>query len=273
VRTIVQLSDLHFGREDPALLEPLVAAVRAAQPAVLVVSGDLTQRARRAQFRRARRFLDRLPTPQVVVPGNHDVPLFDVLRRLVVPHGRFQRHVATDLAPAWRDDEMAIVGVNSAHRRAIVRGRVTGAQMAAARRLFDEAPATAVRVLVTHHPLALPLATSARRHAVRDRHAATELAECRIDLLLAGHLHTSHAGATAARERIGDRVAVFAQAGTSLSTRRRGEANAFNVLRVARDEIAIEHQAFDPGRGTFGTVVRECFRRGIAGWQRATDAA
>ena len=114
MRTLVQISDLHFGRIDPLLLDPLAAAIDAIGPDVVVVSGDLTQRARDAQFRAARAFLDRLPMPQVVVPGNHDVPLYDVVRRFVSPLARFRRYIERDPAPFFRDDHVAVLGINSA---------------------------------------------------------------------------------------------------------------------------------------------------------------
>ena len=105
MRTIVHLSDLHFGRVDHALLDPLVAAVSAACPDVIAVSGDLTQRARNSQFREARAFLDRLPTPQIVVPGNHDVPLHDVFSRFVRPLEKFRRIITKDIQPSYVDEE------------------------------------------------------------------------------------------------------------------------------------------------------------------------
>jgi 3',5'-cyclic AMP phosphodiesterase CpdA len=85
MRTVVHLSDLHFGRTDQALIDPLLARVHSEKPDCVVVSGDLTQRARVQEFRAARAFLDRLPRPQVVVPGNHDVPLYRVLERMSRP--------------------------------------------------------------------------------------------------------------------------------------------------------------------------------------------
>ncbi|MEW6271678.1 MAG: metallophosphoesterase family protein [Thermodesulfobacteriota bacterium] len=273
MRTIVHLSDLHFGREDPTLLDPLAAAVEEAQPHVVVVSGDLTQRARPAQFRRARCFLERLPLPQLVVPGNHDVPLYDVLGRLVRPLERFRRHVSDDLEPAWRDDEVVIVGVSTARARTLTRGRIGLAQIAAIRGWFEAAGPEAVRVLVTHHPLDLPAARSARHLAGRAELAVSELARSRVDLLLAGHLHTSHAGSTVERHRLAGRAAVFVQAATSCSTRLRGEANGFNVLRVAADDIAVEHHAFDSATSSFAVRARERFRRGVEGWERVAGAA
>ena len=114
MRTIVHLSDLHFGRIDPAILDPLAALIVSMRPDVVVVSGDLTQRARKAQFQGARAYLDRLPKPQVVVPGNHDVPLYRVWERFLSPLGKYRRHFDDDLEPDFIDDEIAVIGINTA---------------------------------------------------------------------------------------------------------------------------------------------------------------
>ena len=114
MRTLVHLSDLHFGRVDPALLSPLRALVEHLEPDVVVVSGDLTQRARSAQFQQARVFLDSLPGPQIVVPGNHDVPLYNVFSRFLTPLVKYRRHVTDDLSPEYVDEEIAVLGINTA---------------------------------------------------------------------------------------------------------------------------------------------------------------
>src|SRR3954471_15101812 len=107
MRKVVHLSDLHFGRIDPALPPALAEAVAQAAPDLVVVSGDFTQRAREQEFIAAAEFLQTLPTPLLAVPGNHDVPLYDVLRRWLSPLGRYQRHITSDLAPFYRDEEIA----------------------------------------------------------------------------------------------------------------------------------------------------------------------
>src|SRR5436190_18217785 len=114
MRTLLHLSDLHFGRVDPVLLEPLGAFARELAPDVVVVSGDLTQRARSEQFRQARRFLDGQPSPQIVVPGNHDVPLRNPFARFIAPLRKYRRYISDDLEPSFVDEEIAVVGINSA---------------------------------------------------------------------------------------------------------------------------------------------------------------
>ena len=109
MRTLVHLSDLHFGRVDAELLDPLVAAVAAATPALVVVSGDLTQRAREREFEEARDFLDRLPAPRLVVPGNHDVPLYRVWERFLSPLGKYRRIIEPDLEPSFVDGEISVM--------------------------------------------------------------------------------------------------------------------------------------------------------------------
>src|SRR6185295_4473790 len=103
MRTIVHLSDIHFGRVDARLLAPLVRLVREIAPDLVAVSGDLTQRARRRQFQQARAFLDQLPAPQLVVPGNHDVPLFNVAARFADPYGGYRRYISQDLEPVYEE--------------------------------------------------------------------------------------------------------------------------------------------------------------------------
>src|SRR5947209_3581481 len=113
MRKIVHLSDLHFGRIDERVVGPLAEVVRELRPSLVVVSGDLTQRARSSEFREARAFLDSLPRPQVVVPGNHDVPLWDVLARFSRPLEKFRRYISDDTEPLYEDEEMAVAGVNT----------------------------------------------------------------------------------------------------------------------------------------------------------------
>ena len=120
MRTLVHLSDLHFGRLDEAIVPPLVERIKSVRPDLIAISGDLTQRARRGQFRQARVFLDQLPFPTIVVPGNHDVPLFNLAARVLDPFGGYRRHIDANLEPSRIDDEMAVIGLNSA--RALIAG-------------------------------------------------------------------------------------------------------------------------------------------------------
>jgi 3',5'-cyclic AMP phosphodiesterase CpdA len=99
VRKILHVSDLHFGRIDPATLDPLRKTAERLKPDLVVVSGDLTQRARAWQFREARDYLATLPKPQLVVPGNHDVPLYDVVSRFLRPLSNYRRYISEDLEP------------------------------------------------------------------------------------------------------------------------------------------------------------------------------
>src|ERR1700736_241441 len=107
MRTIVHLSDIHFGRTDHATIAPLIEAVTGMRPDLVAVSGDLTQRARTVEFRDARAFLDTLPKPLIVVPGNHDVPLHNLYARFVQKLEKYQRFISRDLEPSYVDEEIA----------------------------------------------------------------------------------------------------------------------------------------------------------------------
>jgi 3',5'-cyclic AMP phosphodiesterase CpdA len=266
VRTLIHLSDLHFGRIDQTLMQPLLTVIERLQPNLIAVSGDLTQRARSEQFRQARAFLGALPFPQIIVPGNHDVPLYNPLARLLGGLGRFRRYMSADLEPFYADSELLVLGLNTARALTFSQGRINPAQIACAERRFRSVGEDVVKIIVTHHPFDLPERYGTRAIVGRARKALERLTTCRIDVFLAGHLHVSHAVPSTFRIKTGGRSALLVQAGTATSTRGRGEANAFNVIRIQNPEIAVERFTWQPDRQTFIASVIDHFHRTSNGW-------
>jgi 3',5'-cyclic AMP phosphodiesterase CpdA len=267
VRLVVHLSDLHFGRVAENLLDPLTESIERQVPHLVVVSGDLTQRARPAQFREARAFLDRLPGAKLVVPGNHDVPLYDVYQRFFTPLARYRRHLAGEPQPEYVDEEIAALGINTARSAVLKGGRINEQQIERVRGRLCRLGAALTKIVVTHHPFDLPAHYPRRQLVGRASIAMAAFARCGADLLLSGHLHASYALDTAARYRIPGFAALVVQAGSATSTRGRGEANAFNVLRVERAAVTIERHAWNGA--AFAPAGVQRFARTDEGWRRA----
>lgn len=264
MKTIAHLSDLHFGTEVPEVAEALVADVRAQAPTLVVISGDLTQRARSRQFAAARDYLARLPQPQLVIPGNHDVPLYDVARRFLAPLGRYCRFIARDLDPTFSDDEVFVAGINTARSFTWKNGRVSVEQIDGLQTRLAQA-GRRVKIVVTHHPFLPPPGDVGIDLVGRATKAVTVLDACNVDLLLAGHLHRGYAGDIRTHYPAARRAMIAAQAGTAISRRmRHGEANAYNLLHVARTRLTIEVRAWD-GRA-FVTRHQSFYERADDGW-------
>lgn len=266
MRTIVHLSDLHFGRIDTRLMQPLTELVNRIGPDLLVVSGDLTQRARSAQFKEARLFLDTLPTPQIVVPGNHDIPLHNLFNRFLHPLDKYRRYICADTEPVYIDDEIAVMGFNTARSLTVKNGRINPEQIARIRARFSSLSPHLVKIIVTHHPFDLPMHIGTENLVGRAGLAMQGFADCGADLLLAGHVHASHAGSTASRYRINDYAALVVQAGTATSTRGRGETNSFNVVRIDAPQVAIERFGWDLQQCNFVRIETSIFQRQGAAW-------
>jgi 3',5'-cyclic AMP phosphodiesterase CpdA len=269
MRTIVHLSDLHFGRLDARLIEPLLMAIRGLSPELVAISGDLTQRARRNQFAEARTFIRALDCPHLVVPGNHDVPLYDVARRFLRPLARYREFVTSDLEPVYVDDEVAVMGLNSARSLTFGRCRLNASQISRAAERLRGFDARLIKIIVTHHPFDLPDAYGDEHLVGSAKAAMAKFAEVGADLFLAGHLHISHIGQTAERYKIAGHSALVVQAGT-ISARLRGEPNSFNVLRVNRPHISVERRPWDAARQIFAEGTARTFRHTDKGWIEAS---
>jgi 3',5'-cyclic AMP phosphodiesterase CpdA len=267
MRTIIHLSDLHFGRIRPDLLDPLVKIINSAAPDLVVVSGDLTQRARVAQFGEARAFLDRIAAPRLVVPGNHDVPLDNVAMRAFAPWSRYRRWISTDLNPVFEDEEIAVAGVNTVNPLYWQRGRIGDPAVARIRSAFSDSDERRVHIVVAHHPFAQ--ASEERKALMRGAPAAAvALAQCGADVILSGHLHVWRAAPHAPQDDR-SRAMLMVQAGTGLSTRVRGDDNDFNLLRIEPDEIIVERFVATAGVAAFTRVQGVRFRRTPDGWRPA----
>ena len=266
MRTLLHLSDLHFDHVDPVVVEAVVEFARELAPDLVVVSGDLTQRARAAQFRAARRFLDALPRPRIVVPGNHDVPLYNLVARFARPLENYFRYITTDLHPVHVDEELAVAGLSSARSLTFKGGRINARQLEHLRDWLAGQDAHLVKVVVTHHPFELPEGHDEDDLIGRARLAMRAFAECGVDMLLAGHVHHGFTGSTAERYRIDGYSALVVQAGTATSTRERGQENSFNVIRIERDRIAVERVEWQPAGGGFKAMATTSFRRTARGW-------
>ncbi|PZQ49681.1 MAG: phosphodiesterase [Rhodovulum sulfidophilum] len=269
MRRLVHLSDLHFGRDRPELLEPLIEAVNRLAPDAIAISGDLTQRARRRQFAAAAGFVARLRAPCLIVPGNHDVPLDRPFSRLFRPWRRYREAFGADLQPIWRDPEMILIGVNTVNPLSWQRGWIARRALGRIRRTLADAPRDLVRVIVMHHPLEhLP---DERKALTRGASRAVDaLAAAGADVVLSGHLHSWRAEPFAHRE--GRAGVVQVQAGTGLSNRLRGEENDFNLLTFLPSEIQVERHVAAEGSTRFDRAATAHFRLGDAGWA-GIDAA
>jgi 3',5'-cyclic AMP phosphodiesterase CpdA len=249
--TIAHLSDVHFGRHDPEVVEAVEHFLYERRPDLVVISGDFTQRARRSQYKEAAAFVERIEAqglPTLSVPGNHDVPLYDVARRFLQPLDRYKKYIDDDLCPYWENDELAVLGINTARSLTIKDGSVSLEQMAKIRDSFRDVASHKTRILVTHHPLfAMPLGDEGELTKVVKRHidALTAAAEAGVQILLAGHFHRTFA--QSARDMVETAgAALVIQAGTATSTRLRGdELQSFNMIETSPNQVELQVQRWD----------------------------
>lgn len=266
---ILHISDLHFGPPFvQSVAESLLQSLPSLAPDVIVVSGDLTQRAKRQQFEQARAFFDRLPEiPLLVIPGNHDVALWRLFERFFKPHALYREIITPDLNPVVRVGNVVLVGLDStAPRRTISNGRLDPHQLRHCEEVFATADEDMTRIIVAHHHFApghdrvFDIAMPGSRRAIDC------FVEQKVEMILGGHLHRSYIGSSLdffpGHHR--DRGVIIVQCGTTTSSRGKGrerDENTFNLIEADSETITVSHYLYLEEAGKFAPFSRHIFPR------------
>ena len=260
MNVLLQISDPHFGTEQAPVVEALLDLIRSVRPSVLVVSGDITQRARRAQFAAAKAFLDEIAIPNVViVPGNHDIPLYNLAARALQPYGNYRRAFGDDLEPLHQSNSLLVIGLNTTRPRRHKDGELSDEQIERVARLLRRATPEQLRIVVTHQPV----------HVIRDKDIANLLhgheravrvwSEAGADIMMGGHIHLPYMRPLSERFRDLPRETWAIQAGTATSRRVRDDIpNSVNLLHYPTDEAQCcraERWDFQSEAGRFANVA------------------
>ena len=256
---VMQISDTHFGTERPEVMHALIDLAQRLRPDLLVLSGDITQRAKWSQFAAAREFMDRLGAPMLAIPGNHDIPLFNVAARLIWPYANYIKAFGVDLEPLHSCPNLLVLCVNTTRAYRHKHGELAPAQIERVALRLKSASAQQLRVVVVHQPMAVQRPEDAV-HRVRGHAAALQRwADAGADIVMGGHIHLPYVMQIHALPR-----PVWAvQAGTAVSRRvRPGVPNSVNVLywggtgqaQLPPGTLSIEQWDFDGLQQMFNCV-------------------
>ena len=252
---LLQISDTHFGTERPPVVDALAALARQQRPDLVVLSGDITQRARPAQFRAARAFTDRLAVPVLAVPGNHDIPLRGLWSRWRHPYARHRAAFGEALEPVFEAPDLLVLGVNTTRAWRHKHGEVSAAQIERVAGRLATAGARQLRVVVVHQPVAVTRGQDAPNLLRGRAEALRRWASAGADLVLGGHIHLPFVVPLPGPER-----PVWAvQAGTAVSARvREGVPNSVNLIRwgagAPPGECVVEQWDFSEADRAFACV-------------------
>jgi 3',5'-cyclic AMP phosphodiesterase CpdA len=276
---IAHLSDPHFGTVVPAVRDALLGELQTHPPDLILLTGDITQRARRDQFVEARTFLDALPrVPILSLPGNHDLPLFDLFSRIVKPYDHYRRYISPELQPEYVDERVAVLCVDATSPLRHKDGALTVQQIegTAAELARLDLP---FRLVATHQPLAAVVTTDVRNLAHRAAQALDRWIAAGADLFLGGHIHLPYC--IEVRTTDLRQSGVLLQAGTCLSSRiRNGIPNSYNLVTLQRygteRRMSIERRDYDAASGRFVMALRrdamslmDRHRTRLNGWRLA----
>ena len=265
MRSLLHISDVHFGPKHlPRVADGVLALVEARRPDLVVISGDLTQRARPEQFRAAREFADRLPVPSIAVPGNHDVPLWRVWERAFDPFAAYAKHFSPDLEPVYRDDELLVVGINSAFNWTRKDGRIRLKRLIEVRDLFAATPESAFKVVVVHHHLIPPPNFGSQRVLANAYEAIDLFSRAGVDLVLSGHQHQSFIASSEEFYPEGRPPVLLVHTGTTTSSRGRAaerEKNTCNWIEFDEKKIVVSQLRWHHDLTRFAEQARHLYPR------------
>lgn len=266
---VLQISDPHFGTEQLHVMQALLRFAREQQPELTLLTGDITQRARRSQFAAARDFVQHLPEPVLAVPGNHDIPLFNLFARALNPYGNYKRAFGNELEPEYESDGLLVLCLNTSRPSRHKDGAVSDAQIERVAHRLREARPQQLRMVMQHHPVRAREQSDLSNLLIGYEDAVPTWVDAGLDLLIGGHIHLPYVWPLHGHHGESGRRGWTAQAGTALSTRvRAGIPNSVNLIvhaveqghhhcRVERWDYSAQEEAFLPAHNNTLVLSRD----------------
>jgi 3',5'-cyclic AMP phosphodiesterase CpdA len=239
---ILHLSDLHFGRIDQTVLINLKKFLEDHQDTIThyILTGDLTQRARSHEFMGAAEFLKSLEKPLFLVPGNHDIPLYNLYQRIFSPYKKFLKFFESHSQNFYEDDRLAIFGLWTTNNLTVSQGKIKQQQLEELIDKFQHVGPEKIRIIASHHPL------FSQKDPMSSK-AQSEILNLKPHLVLSGHEHYAQVRHFS-QESV---LPICISSGTSTSTRLRVQSNGFNLISILNDELEVKIYQFDSGQGEF----------------------
>ena len=265
MRQLLHISDIHFGPKFlPRVADGVLDLIERRRPDLVVISGDLTQRAKIKQFQEARAWVDSIPVPTLAVPGNHDVPAYRVGERVFSPYGVYRKHFDNEMEPVFEDDEMLVIGVNTAFNWTVKDGRFTRLSLRRIDDLLSRAPEDKARIVVAHHHLTPPPRYDTQRVTSRAREAVELFSRHGVDMVLSGHLHQTYVTSSEEYYPTGGDPVLLVHTGTTTSSRGRGwerGRNSCNWIRLEQGSVCFHHLLWRDEDQAFFEWRRQVFPR------------
>lgn len=260
---IAHISNLQFGSAGKTMQNQLLESLTEQQPELVIISGDLTRRAKCDEFSEAADFLAKLKTPCLCVPGNHDLAAFNLLERFLYPWKTWRLLIDSDLEPQKSTPDYVVIGINTARRWAGLfdwnQGKISRRQARGVCAALQEKSVAQLRLLVAHHPFWLP-ARYHHRHLIKGRDmAVSRLSRAGIDVILSGHIHRAY-------NHVLDGIIISNAGGIGFSDHlQRSQTSSYTLLAGDRRYLSIEQLNWN-GTTLFRSEKTSYFRRGQNGW-------
>lgn len=239
---VLHLSDTHFGTKQPEVSASLLRLAKEVRPDIAILSGDVTQRARRSQFSDAQDFLNKLAAPvKLVIPGNHDIPLFNLAARLFNPYGNYRRVFGQELEPQFSSSDLLVIGINTTRPWRHKDGEVSAHQIERVSQQLKRALPQQLRIVIVHQPVYVERESDHANLLHGHKDAIKAWAEAGAELILSGHIHLSYVHNLKDSLQNLPRPIWTASAGTAISKRvRDGEPNSVNLIHY--DQTQLPHR-------------------------------
>lgn len=240
MRKIAHISDLHFGREDPLAVEALIDELNQNKPDLVVVSGDLTQRARTKQFIAAAKFMKDIKFPQIVIPGNHDLIIYNIFNRIFNPLKKYRKYISLKDHPTFIDEEIAVVGINTARSGRWEAGKIRKDDIEYISETFENIENKKLKALVIHHNFISQPKKRLKKAVKRSSKLIERMKTNEIDIILAGHVHDAYTDHIK-NHTDSETSTLIVSAGTAISERTRGSVpNSYNWLEIDDNKLRID---------------------------------